>query len=141
MAEVHLSIDDANKKFLEQERRHNYTTPKSFLELIAFYIAMLGKKQAGVEVNIERLEKGLTIMEQVQSKVEGLKEDLKITMVQVEEKKVATNALIEQVTVASAAAAEEKAVVDEEATKTNAVAKNAAKIKAQADGELAEAIP
>jgi dynein heavy chain len=37
MAEVHVSIDDANVKFLKLERRYNYTTPKSFLELISFY--------------------------------------------------------------------------------------------------------
>jgi len=37
MAEVHLSIGEANKLFLAQERRYNYTTPTSFLELINFY--------------------------------------------------------------------------------------------------------
>jgi len=37
MAEVHLSIDVANDNFRKLERRHNYTTPKSFLELIEFY--------------------------------------------------------------------------------------------------------
>lgn len=41
MAEVHTSIDEANKKFLKLERRHNYTTPKSFLELIDFYKKLL----------------------------------------------------------------------------------------------------
>eukprot|EP00746_Dinoflagellata_sp_MGD_P094656 gnl/MRDRNA2_/MRDRNA2_37720_c0_seq1.p1 gnl/MRDRNA2_/MRDRNA2_37720_c0~~gnl/MRDRNA2_/MRDRNA2_37720_c0_seq1.p1 ORF type:complete len:2173 (+),score=502.56 gnl/MRDRNA2_/MRDRNA2_37720_c0_seq1:470-6520(+) len=141
MAEVHLSIDVANKKFLDNERRYNYTTPKSFLELIAFYLKMLINKQSKVETNIDRLEKGLTIMEQVQEKVAGLKEDLKITMVQVEEKKAATAVLIEEVTKASEAAAVEKAAADEEAEKTNALADNAAKIKAQADGELQEAMP
>lgn len=42
MAFVHLSIDDANKKFLVQQRRNNYTTPTSFLELINFYKSLLG---------------------------------------------------------------------------------------------------
>jgi dynein heavy chain len=37
MAEVHVSIDDANSRYLRLERRFNYTTPKSFLELIDFY--------------------------------------------------------------------------------------------------------
>merc|ERR1712146_34118 len=100
------------------------------------YLKMLMNKQSKVENNIERLEKGLTIMEQVQEKVAGLKEDLKITMVQVEEKKAATAVLIEEVTKASEAAAVEKAVADEEAVKTNALAAEAASIKAQADGEL-----
>jgi hypothetical protein len=97
MADTHLSIDVANLRFLQQERRHNYTTPKSFLELVSFYIEMLTVRQARVTENFERLEKGLTIMEQVQERVANLKEDLKTTMLQVEEKKTSTGALIEQV--------------------------------------------
>jgi dynein heavy chain len=44
MAFVHLSISDANKNFLQQCRRYNYTTPTSFLELISFYKSLLGAK-------------------------------------------------------------------------------------------------
>ncbi|CAK0818712.1 unnamed protein product [Prorocentrum cordatum] len=141
MAEVHLSIDAANKNFLQMERRYNYTTPKSFLELISFYIQMLTKKQSGVTFNCDRLERGLAIMEQVQSKVEGLKEDLNITMVQVEEKKAATAILIEQVTKAKDHAAVEKAKADEEEAKTTLLASEAAALQAEADGELKEAMP
>ena len=45
MSYVHLSIADANKEFLQAERRYNYTTPTSFLELISFYKLLLAKKQ------------------------------------------------------------------------------------------------
>ena len=141
MAEVHISIESANKRYLEAERRHNYCTPKSFLELISFYIKMLTAKQSSVGENCERLERGLAIMEQVQAKVEGLKEDLKVTMVQVEEKKAATAVLIDQVTKASATAAEEKAAADIEAEKTSKLANDASELQAQADGELSEAMP
>jgi len=41
MSEVHLSIDVANAKFLKIERRHNYTTPKSFLEFKDYYKVLL----------------------------------------------------------------------------------------------------
>jgi len=44
MAHVHTSIEQANKEFLAKERRHNYTTPTSFLELINFYKNFLKKK-------------------------------------------------------------------------------------------------
>ena len=37
MANVHQSIEAANVEFLARERRYNYTTPTSFLELINFY--------------------------------------------------------------------------------------------------------
>jgi dynein heavy chain len=141
MAELHLSIDDANVRFLAAERRHNYTTAKSFLELIDFYLNLLKKKQSVCDHNIERLEKGLTIMEQVQARVQGLKDDLAVKMVQVEEKKASTDVLIAEVTVASEKAAGEEEAANIEAEKTNKLAADAAAVKAEADLELGEAMP
>merc|ERR1719482_2146366 len=141
MAELHISIDEANGRFLAAERRHNYTTAKSFLELIDFYLTLLKKLQSGCDANIDRLEKGLTIMELVQAKVQGLKDDLAVKMVQVEEKKTSTNILIENVTEASEKAAVEEAAANVEAEKTNKLAADAAAVKERADGELSEAMP
>ncbi len=59
MAEVHLSINKANSEFLAMERRYNYTTPTSFLELIRFYELLLGKKRGKITDQINRLEIGL----------------------------------------------------------------------------------
>jgi len=59
MAEVHLSIGEANKDFLAAERRYNYTTPTSFLELINFYKQLLSVKQGKITDQINRLEIGL----------------------------------------------------------------------------------
>merc|ERR1719482_2636460 len=141
MAELHISIDEANTRFLASERRHNYTTAKSFLELIDFYLTLLKKLQSGCDANIDRLEKGLTIMELVQARVQGLKDDLAVKMIQVEEKKASTNVLIENVTEASEKAAIEEAAANVEAEKTNKLAGDAAAVKAKADGELGEAMP
>lgn len=49
MAEVHCSIDEANARYLKLERRHNYTTPKSFLELIDFYKNKLQEKRSNID--------------------------------------------------------------------------------------------
>lgn len=62
MAEVHLSIAEANKEFLRMERRNNYTTPTSFLELINFYKLLLNKKRDKISDQIHRLEIGLDTM-------------------------------------------------------------------------------
>jgi len=62
MAQVHISIEDANQDFLLQERRYNYTTPTSFLELINFYKLLLGKKRGKITDQINRLEIGLQTM-------------------------------------------------------------------------------
>lgn len=88
MANVHLSIDDANNEFKLRERRFNYTTPTSFLELISFYEKLLGEKQGIIVDSISRLERGLSTMRETTDKVDILKEKLVLTMenVQVEEK-------------------------------------------------------
>lgn len=48
MAHVHLSIGDANDEFLAAERRHNYTTPTSYLELINFYKMLVDSKRGKI---------------------------------------------------------------------------------------------
>lgn len=85
-AEVHVSVYKANRRYLEEERRVNSTTPKSFLELISFYVRMLTDKQSSVEWNVSRLERGLAIMHDVQEGVADLKKDLQVTLQQVDEK-------------------------------------------------------
>ena len=51
-------------------------------------------------MNIEKLETGLDTLQITQSKVQGLKDDLDVKMVEVGEKQRDTNALIEKVTAA-----------------------------------------
>ena len=41
MSYVHGSVNEMSKVYLQNERRHNYTTPKSFLELINLYVKIL----------------------------------------------------------------------------------------------------
>lgn len=72
MTEVHGSIDEANERFLKLERRHNATTPKSFLELIDFYKKVLGEKRGQIDKQINRYQQGLNILATTREKVEGL---------------------------------------------------------------------
>ena len=95
MAEVHLSITDANSDFLRMERRFNYTTPTSYLELISFYRLLLDKKRDKISDQIDRLEIGLGIMKATIEQVEGLQKLLDVKMVDVEQEKAKTGELIE----------------------------------------------
>lgn len=95
MAYVHLSIGEANKDFLSSERRHNYTTPTSFLELINFYKLLLSREQGKIGNQINRLENGLGIMQSVTEKVDDLKSMLELKMKDVEVEKSKTDELIE----------------------------------------------
>lgn len=46
-------------RYLESVRRFNYTTPKSYLELISLYKGLLEKKRSELRANKERLENGV----------------------------------------------------------------------------------
>ena len=52
-----------SEAYESQERRFNYTTPKSFLELIALYKGMLGKEREKVDKNIKKLSDGVIKLE------------------------------------------------------------------------------
>ena len=41
MSYVHGSVNEISKAYLMNERRYNYTTPKSYLELINLYVKIL----------------------------------------------------------------------------------------------------
>eukprot|EP00742_Colponemidia_sp_Colp-10_P004139 GILJ01004417.1.p1 GENE.GILJ01004417.1~~GILJ01004417.1.p1 ORF type:complete len:2854 (+),score=646.67 GILJ01004417.1:919-8562(+) len=141
MSEVHLSINEANQKYLSLERRYNYTTPKSFLELIDFYKKLLANKRDKIQKQISRLETGLSTLQNTKNKVEELKLDLQLKLVQVQEKKVATDELIEQMGKASAVAEEEAKISQEEEKKTQALASEAQAIQFEANTELEQATP
>ena len=59
-----------SKRFLEDEGRYNYTTPKSFLELIDFYKELLRKKQGELDGNINRLATGLETLKKTNGDVQ-----------------------------------------------------------------------
>lgn len=59
MAYVHVSVNKISKDYLVNDRRYNYTTPKSFLEQIKLYRNLLALKRKDLSMKMERLENGL----------------------------------------------------------------------------------
>lgn len=141
MSFVHLSIGEANIAFKEAERRHNYTTPTSYLELINFYKALLGVKQGKINQQMGSLEQGLETMAQTTEQVEGLQVELEAAMKVVAVEKEKTDELIEIVGKETEAAEAEEAIATETAAITAEAKANAEAEKEAANKELAEAIP
>lgn len=69
MAYVHTSVNEMSKQYLLNERRYNYTTPKSFLEQIVLYQNLLSMKSKQLMGNMERLENGLTKLQSTAQQV------------------------------------------------------------------------
>jgi dynein heavy chain len=141
MAFVHLTVTNASVTYKAKAGRYNYVTPKSFLELIAFYKLVLAEKQAHVHQLIERLEVGLTKLGETSANVAKLQEDLNGKMETVAAQTAATNELLEQMGIerGDAERAQEGAREDEE--KASIAAEKAAVIQRQATEELAVAKP
>lgn len=77
VAEVHMSVSQASIDYLNEEKRYNYTTPKSFLELIGFYKYLLIQKSFEMNNSIKRLENGLDTLIRTNQDVKSLQEYLK----------------------------------------------------------------
>lgn len=59
MAHVHQSVNAMSTVYFTNERRYNYTTPKTFLEQITLYSKLLNEKTKNLVMMIARLENGL----------------------------------------------------------------------------------
>lgn len=94
MARVHGSVSLTSIAYLQNDKRYNYTTPKSYLEQIALYKRMLSTKSKQLEEKTIRLENGLTKMESASRQVDDLKEKLAEQEVEVKKKNEEADKLI-----------------------------------------------
>jgi dynein heavy chain len=141
MAEVHLTVMQSAILYSQQQKRHVHVTPKSFLELIDFYVSLLKTKRTTVNGLVDRLSTGLATLIKTADDVAELQNDLKLTMVKVAEKKEATDKLLEQMGQQreEAQKQQEKAAVEKK--KADEAAAVAQKIEDEAEAELAQAKP
>ncbi|CAF1257617.1 unnamed protein product, partial [Didymodactylos carnosus] len=141
MAYVHSSVNEMSVQYLTNERRFNYTTPKSFLEQINLYRSLLQTKRREHEDGILRLENGLVKLESVADQTAKLKEQLKIQEVEVTKKNDEADRLIKVVESETkkvteqreSAAIEEKEVIEKKQRVTEK--------QAECDRDLQKALP
>ena len=126
---------------METERRRNYVTPKSFLELIDLYKNMLREKLDEIGKLKERLESGLEKLQATAEMVAELQEALQQDMALVEEKKAATDALLVHVGQETQIADVEKAKAEEEEAKCAEIQTDVAAVQAEAEADLMAAEP
>jgi len=141
MAFVHTAVGDASTAFLEAERRYNYTTPKSFLDLIDLYKTMLDKKRKGVLQLKDRLENGLEKMRSAADQVAMLQENLKVEVEIVNDKKKATDELIVNVGQETAVAEVQQKAAAEEEAKVAVLAAECLVIQKECEEDLKAAEP
>jgi len=135
------AVNKASDEYREKEKRYNYTTPKSFLELIYLYKNMLHSNREKLEGNISRLGTGLDKLEATAKDVAVLVEQVKIKSAEVEIAKGKADEVAEVVGGEKAKVEVAAAAANEEAAKTAVVADAASTMQADCERDLAAAIP
>ena len=141
MSYVHTMVNAKSLEYLASERRYNYTTPKSYLDLITLYKFMLNDKKEKIHVLKDRLENGLEKMNSAAEQVAELQENLVKDMAIVEEKKEATDKLIVVVGQETNIAMEQKEIASVEEAKCSKIAEEVMEFQAVCEKEMAAAEP
>ncbi|MGH0141372.1 UNVERIFIED_CONTAM: hypothetical protein FKN15_073835 [Acipenser sinensis] len=141
MAYIHTSVNESSKGYLANDRRYNYTTPKSFLEQIKLYQNLLGKKSKELTAKMERLENGLQKLNSTSAQVDDLKAKLAAQEVELKQKNEDADKLIQVVGVETEKVSKEKAIADEEEQKVALIAKEVTKKQKDCKEDLAKAEP
>nr|CAH8868664.1 unnamed protein product [Trichobilharzia regenti] len=117
MSFAHQSVNDISVTYLQNERRYNYTTPKSFLEQIQLYENMLNQKYSDLIGKMTRLENGLQKLESTAQQVDDLKAKLAAQETELAQKNEDANKLLTIVDAETEKVKEEKLFANQEEEK------------------------
>ncbi|CAH0551274.1 unnamed protein product [Brassicogethes aeneus] len=121
MSTVHTSVNEMSQVYFLNEKRYNYTTPKSFLEQIALYSKLLTDKTNIILHNIYRLENGLEKISSAKEEVDSLKDVLAVQEVELDKKNEAAGKLIAVLSAENEKVAAEQAIAAEEEAKVKVI--------------------
>ncbi|KAK4884824.1 hypothetical protein RN001_001095 [Aquatica leii] len=121
MSYVHVVVNEMSAVYLQNEKRYNYTTPKTFLEQISLYSKLLTEKMNNLEYSIVRLENGLLKLASTAEEVDGLQEVLAVQQVVLAEKNEAADKLIVVLGVENEKVEAEKMIATEEEEKVKII--------------------
>ncbi|XP_076261923.1 dynein heavy chain at 93AB isoform X2 [Rhynchophorus ferrugineus] len=141
MAYAHTSVNSISRIYLQNERRYNYTTPKSYLEQINLYSKLLRQKSKELSLKIARLENGLDKLKSTAKQVDELKKKLAVQEIELKEKNEAADSLIEIVGIETEKVQIEKRLADEEEEKVAIIAEEVSKKQKDCEEDLLKAEP
>ncbi|XP_068510647.1 dynein axonemal heavy chain 9 isoform X6 [Anas acuta] len=141
MAYAHMTVNEISRLYLSNERRYNYTTPKSFLEQIKLYQNLLLKKGRDLTAKMERLENGLEKLNSTSAQVDDLKAKLAAQEAELKQKNDDADKLIHVVGMETEKVSREKAVADEEEQKVALITQEVEQKQKDCEEDLAKAEP
>lgn len=141
MMMVHQSVRSFSARFLEELRRNNYVTPKSYLDFILNYKKSLTANRTKISDMAKRLDGGLQRLRQAAVEVEAMKQELSSAKVVVEAATKECHALIEVITRSKTEVESKSAAASEKEEQLKVDSVTIAIEKEEAEAALEEAIP
>jgi len=141
MAECHMSVDTVSNIYRDVERRYNYTTPKSFLELISYFKSLLEVKRLILDAEANRRLTGIDMVNKTKLLVEDLVIKNQAVQVRASEKAEAAAELIKKMSIQQAIVKEQQDLAQIEKDKAELISERSFKVKNEATTALALAEP
>jgi len=125
--EVHRAVEAAADRFMKEQRRHVYTTPKSFIDMLNLFKSMFARLYTRLESRYERFETGLgrlrdtkDMVRELQTAIEKLKPDLEAKLIAADEGAKAVEIEKRKAIEVEAAVAKEEQEVSQKTAETTA---------------------
>ncbi|ERE91881.1 dynein heavy chain 1, axonemal-like protein [Cricetulus griseus] len=138
---IHQSVAKKCIEYLAELARHNYVTPKSYLELLNIFSILIGQKKMELKTAKNRMMSGLDKLLRTSEDVAKMQEELEIMRPLLEEAAKDTLLTMDQIKVDTAIAEETRKSVQAEENKANEKASKAQAIADDAQKDLDEALP
>ncbi|XP_068109284.1 dynein axonemal heavy chain 1 [Hyperolius riggenbachi] len=139
--DMHQSVAQKSKQYLAELSRHNYITPKSYLELLGIYSSLVGKKQMEIKTAKDRMKSGLDKLLHTAEDVAKMQEELEIMRPLLEEAAQDTVTTMQKIEEDTVVAEATRASVQVEEAKATEKARRAQEIADDAQKDLDEALP
>ncbi|XP_074840744.1 dynein axonemal heavy chain 11 isoform X2 [Carettochelys insculpta] len=141
MAYAHTSVNEISAKYYQNERRYNYTTPKSFLEQISLYKILVEKKYREMSKRMERLLSGIQKLQTTASQVEDLKSKLACQEAELQLRNQDAEALITKIGLQTEKVSQERATADSEEQKIATIQAEVTLRQRECEHDLVKAEP
>jgi dynein heavy chain len=129
---IHQGVEQSSIRYLAEQKRYNYTTPTSYLELLRLYSSMLNVQRGIVSTNLTRYKNGITKLAETNAMVSGLQSKLTELQPVLEKAKHDTAELLGRLEIDQKIADEQMTIAAKDEAECAEVAKHVSVIK---DGE------
>ncbi|KAH0788142.1 Dynein heavy chain family protein [Histomonas meleagridis] len=141
IANTHSKVIQLSTEYLETDRRYNYATPKSYLEMISLFKTMLNNTRNMLVNNTQHFTKGLKMLQDSSKDVEEMKKKLEKQTKIVAEKQQECANLIDRISQDATIVKKESEIVQREEQKTAKIKQEAEEKQSIATEELKKAQP